>query len=54
MTSADMDIPAAGLAPLPRPEPFRRATLVPMDDEQNTAGSFFDAIVPVLDATGAP
>ncbi len=53
MTTADMDNPAAGLAAAPRPEPFRLTILVPMYNEQDTAGPFFDAILPVLDATGA-
>ncbi len=53
MTTADMENPAAGLAVAPRPEPFRLTILVPMYNEQDTAGPFFDAILPVLDSIGA-
>jgi len=58
MTAVDMENAIARSAPadlvvLPRPDPCRLSILVPMYNEEDSVGPFFDALLPVLDATGA-
>jgi len=54
MTTVDIVTPAASPAlPAPRPEAFSLTVLVPMYNEEAAVGPFFDALLPVLDATGA-